>query len=266
MAEVAKEKFSSESLPQNKSTIESMSSIPLDTPITSILANHISQLWKDPSIELSHAYISRSQRQREGIKYLIQGIGRLSQGDCIPTLLDSIHAVGITGGTIETVIPLTAPHRIVIDCGESNIRRKWLSLFHDVKVLLFMIDLDLPQMSRDHQISSLRDSIQCFFEIGNNPWFIRTPIVVFFFKGDRQNQDHFDMEKFREVFPSYNGEDGLNNAEEWIVQRFRDSIVHKRLFYTQMTSMNDPRGIVTLYYRALTDIIVAQDIERMGLG
>lgn len=98
-------------------------------------------------------------------------------------------------------------------------RRKWFHQFHNVAVVLFVVDLP----SYDQEVSTgnvLMGRLGLFDSVINHKHFVET-VFVLFFSGVTVFRQKLGRKPFGECFPGYEGGDTAMEAEKHLRQLFR---------------------------------------------
>ncbi|KAI5476910.1 hypothetical protein MNV49_007082, partial [Pseudohyphozyma bogoriensis] len=93
-----------------------------------------------------------------------------------------------TTGVVEEVIPLNGglSCRVVDVGGQRSERRKWIHLFENVHVVLFVAAIsEYDQvLAEDHSVSRFSESLMVFESIACSRWFTNSSLILFLNKTD----------------------------------------------------------------------------------
>eukprot|EP00026_Physarum_polycephalum_P009252 Phypoly_transcript_09368.p1 GENE.Phypoly_transcript_09368~~Phypoly_transcript_09368.p1 ORF type:complete len:306 (+),score=42.75 Phypoly_transcript_09368:43-960(+) len=181
------------------------------------IADDIEFLWKDPSI--MKIWGRRSEYWfLDATPYYIENLHRFMEDGYVPTEEDIIMTRVRTTGIAQTELDEGPVHFRVVDVGgQRNERKKWIHCFDDVKALLFVVNLaGYDQvMFEDPTQNRMKESLNLFTQICNNPVFATTPIFLCLNKKDifEQMIQQTDLSK---CFEDYSGGNDVNEALKFI--------------------------------------------------
>eukprot|EP01080_Neovahlkampfia_damariscottae_P007435 gene7435-11758_t len=121
-------------------------------------------------------------------------------------------------------------YRLIGDVpGSYSHRKNWSQFYEMVGTFIYIISLsDFDEYTTKDEISML-DSLNCFEETITDILFEFNPnIIVIFNKKDELQQKIEKEDKLSYVFPAYKGGKNLNNATNFIMEKFKSKI-NKRL-------------------------------------
>lgn len=113
-------------------------------------------------------------------------------------------------------------YRIFDVCGRRSERKKWIHIFEDVAVIIFLVDVsDYDQtLLEDQSTSRMQESLTLFESIYNARWFVNTSIVLFFTKIDIL-KEKVATSPFNHYFPDFSGDPtNLESVKSYIEMRF----------------------------------------------
>ncbi len=119
----------------------------------------------------------------------MEQIGRIASPDYMPSTDDILRCRVKTLGIVETSFHYKgAPSDFtLVDVGgQRTERRKWIHVFDDVTIVLFVVSLSEYDLTceEDNATNRLTESLQLFGDTVNNKYFARTNLVVFYNKND----------------------------------------------------------------------------------
>jgi len=158
--------------------------------------------------------------------YYIDNLHRFMEEGYIPTEEDIIMTRVRTTGIAQTDLDEGNVHFRVVDVGgQRNERKKWIHCFDDVKALLFVVNLaGYDQvMFEDPTMNRMKESLNLFSQICNNPVFSNTPIFLCLNKKDifEQMIQTVGLEK---CFEDYKGGNDVNTALMYIQEQFHSKV------------------------------------------
>lgn len=119
--------------------------------------------------------------------FLGERLAEISMEDWVPTTQDVLRATirtsGITQRSIETN---KAVHSVYDTGGQRNERRKWIHIFEDVSLVVFVADLSgyTEVLFEDSSMNKLSEDINLFHNITESVHFQHVPIVLVLNKVD----------------------------------------------------------------------------------
>lgn len=197
------------------------------------IAEDIEFLWKDSSI--SKVWGRRSEYWfLDATPYYFENLHRFMEDGYQPTEEDIIMARVRTTGIAQTELDEGNVHFRVVDVGgQRNERKKWIHCFDDVKALLFVVNLaGYDQvMFEDPTQNRMKESLNLFGQICNNPVFSSTPIFLCLNKKDIFEQ-MIQSTSLEKCFPEYKGGNDVNTAMEFIKGQFQSKVKDSRELHT----------------------------------
>jgi len=235
--------------------------------LTSGMVDTIKKLWKDSAIQ--KAYERRNEVQLiDSAQYCFENIDHFAQPEWIPNEQDILHVRAKTTGIVETTFSVKDTHFRMIDVGgQRNERKKWIHCFQEVTAIIYCVALNEYDMKllEDEKINRMLESLELFEYIANSKWFTRTAIILFLNKSDlfREKIGRADL---KVLFSDYLGGSDFDKAVEYITQKFiaLNGSPSKKIF-VQVTQATDTNN-VRLVFDAAKEIIISQNLERLGFG
>ncbi|KAH7720905.1 guanine nucleotide-binding protein alpha-7 subunit [Aphelenchoides avenae] len=225
----------------------------------------VKALWG--SDVLQEAYRRRSEfGLLDCAKYFLDELDRLYDVEYCPTDKDILNARITTRGVHELHYMYDNKQFRIIDVGgQRSERRKWISVFDNVNAIFFIAALsDYDQVMReDPDTNRLIDAMELFGQIGNNPVFERTHIILFLNKKDLFAEKIVHT-KLTVCLPNYKYKNDYKNATAHISAKFRTRITDpERNIYTHLTCATDT-GQIQFLTNSVTDMIIADLCKRTG--
>lgn len=153
-------------------------------------------------------------------------IDRIASPDYVPTDQDILRSWVESIFITETFFPssrcLELNYRVFNVGGRRSERRKWIHVFKDVAVIIFLVDVsDYDQtLLEDPSANRMQESLVLFESICNSRWFVNTSIVLFFTKIDIL-KDKVATSPFNHYFLDFSGDPtNLESVKSYIEMRF----------------------------------------------
>jgi len=189
------------------------------------IADDIDYLWHDQDIQL--VWGRRSEYWfLDATPYYFEHVHRFVEDDYVPTEEDCIMTRVRTTGISTTEFDEGQIHYRIVDVGgQRTERKKWIHCFDDVKALLFVVNLaGYDQvMFEDPTQNRMKESLDLFGQICNNPVFQETPIFLLLNKKDIFEQS-IQTTDLRKCFSAYEGGGDVNLALKYIEDQYKARI------------------------------------------
>lgn len=197
----------------------------------------------------------------------MENIDRIAEPDYVPTDADILHlpaSVFQETGIREMKLTMGLLTLEVLTIGEQESeRKKWLHLFENLTLIIFVVDLCLYDQKIEGQPdhNQLQETLVLFDAIVNSRWFRRTSIILLLNKSDLF-KTRLRESPMSNHFPDYQGGDNVDKAVRYISQRFnRLNCAHLPLymFLAASTDVSFLRFVFstmsdTLLHNALKDL------------
>ncbi|EGO00415.1 hypothetical protein SERLA73DRAFT_107511 [Serpula lacrymans var. lacrymans S7.3] len=163
-------------------------------------------LWRDPGVKEA-ARRSEEFQLSDHAAYFLNAIDRISAPGYMPTDQDILRAGSKDTGVDEVVMQVG---ELVYKFVQVNVpaedRKKWISCFSEVKVLIYVVDLSqYDRMSlADENMTYIQHTLETFESICNAQWFRQTPIVLLMDKIDVFSEK-LEQLPLNQYFPGYTG-------------------------------------------------------------
>lgn len=154
----------------------------------------------------------------------MEQIGRIASPDYVPSTDDILRCRVKTLGIVETRFHYkgaSSDFTLVDVGGQRTERRKWIHVFEDVTIVLFVVSLSEYDLvcEEDNTTNRLTESLQLFDDTVNNKYFARTNLVVFYNKNDLF-LDKVSRVPFAKFHPEYKGAQTADAVRAHIRARF----------------------------------------------
>ncbi|GAA5887316.1 hypothetical protein JCM16303_006589 [Sporobolomyces ruberrimus] len=233
---------------------------------------HVSQviyrLWQHPATKQIVAQSSRLQLN-DSASYFFDSLPRISEPGYIPTDADILRCRVRSTGIVEEVFQLGRTRLVVCDVvGQRSERRKWVSCFENVQLLIFVAALsEFDQvLYEDQDQPRFAESLLLWSSIVSSPWFSRTSLILFLNKMDLlEKKIRTNPESVEHFLPDYLGPpDNLEGVKHYFAERFhRVYGDQERALYTHFTSATDTTAMRPIF-RAVMDSVITSSLAEGG--
>lgn len=188
--------------------------------------------------------------------YFFQHIKRTIKDEFVPTDDDIIRARVRTTGINEHSFPMGKYTWRIFDVGgQRSERRKWISCFENVDVLLFLIAMNEynEQLYEDETVARMEESMTLFSSISNSNWFARSTMVLFLNKKDLFAEKIARI-PLKNSYPEYTGTNEYEPAATFLKNKFSALYTQPKPLYAHFTCSIDTNS-VSLVMGAVSDTI-----------
>jgi len=234
--------------------------------VTPALAQHIANLWSDPSMKL--VWEKRHKFQiNESTQYFMSKLQEISKPEYIPSYDDMLRARVTTTGIIESHFTIEGNMFHMFDVGgQRNERKKWIHCFDAVTALIFVSAISEYDQTcfEDDTTNRMEESLSLFQELCNSKWFKDTSMILFLNK-----RDLFDVKiltnPVEDHFPAYTGGKSKEAGYQFFRQLFESKNRNpEKEIYTHVTCATDIHNIEHVF-NAAKDIIIRRSLKDGGL-
>ncbi|CAI5439325.1 unnamed protein product [Caenorhabditis angaria] len=237
------------------------------------------------SAEIQRVFSRRYEFElMDSTKYYLSNLNRLSQPGYIPNYEDIVHSRRPTKNIHTMIFTYTHLKLKLIDVGgQKSERRKWLPLFEDSRVILFVIDLTgYAKKSEESRLEILRSAIfqkwwedpgnvsdlkvalKIFEDVSNNAILKNAVFLMFFNKFDLFEELLRDFEIER-CFSKFKGKSGdLDECSDFIRQKFLRAAKHRKSIYPHFTTATNTENI-KMVFRASMESVFKANSRSTGL-
>lgn len=122
--------------------------------------------------------------------------------------------------------------------GQKSERRKWITQFDNVAVIIYIVNLvDFNGIAYDTEMNKMSETLEVFQETLRNPCFEKTPLYLIFNKKDLfDNLINNDSGNFKKSFPRYSGKMEFEQCFEYLLSQFQDRIPYKKFKHLIITA------------------------------
>ncbi|KAI8987124.1 guanine nucleotide binding protein, alpha subunit [Pilobolus umbonatus] len=223
-----------------------------------VIGKAIGHIWHDEGIK--KAYRRHNEYQLiDSAEYYFNEIDRISHIDYIPTDQDILRAEEKTTEISETLFNIgSLVYRIIDVGGLRSERKKWLTYFEGVSVIIFMVALSEydQRLYEDERVNRLQESLTLFQSICNMKCFIHTSTILFMNKTDLF-RIKLKMSPLKKFFSKYKGGNDYQLACRFLMNQFQSVTVSNpvKKVYTHFTCATDTEQVRAVM-SAVSDIIL----------
>ncbi|KAG7242859.1 hypothetical protein INR49_018114 [Caranx melampygus] len=231
-----------------------------DQELLPFVAHAFCALWSDQGVRAAAAKGYEFELNDSAL-YFFENMSRILAPNYLPTETDVLRVRLRTCGIIETQFQVNETIFRLYDVGgQRSERRKWLSCFDCIQVVLFVVALSSYDMTlmEDPSVNRLQESIELFTSICNNTVFNRTSLILFMNKTDLfREKIILSGRHLRFYLPSYKGADGdVNAAAHHITAMFLSCNSHPdKPMYHHFTTATDTTNIQVVFHMVIDQII-----------
>jgi len=225
------------------------------------------QLWKDPAIQEVFKFDSGFQIL-DSCKYYLDDLDRILVPSYNPNDQDILRSRAQTNGVYEIKFSIQSLDFKLIDVGgQRSERRKWLGCFDIVKAVLFCVSLSEYNLTlyEDEKVNRMHESLRLFEEFCTTPYFLPTPVIIFFNKEDIFREKIEDKKVPLSVcFDDYKGEQTFRETLNFIINKFLElNREREKKIYKHTTIATNTENIQWVF-DDIQNAIMDKIIENMG--
>ncbi|KAJ6246395.1 guanine nucleotide-binding protein g(o) subunit alpha [Anaeramoeba flamelloides] len=248
-----------------KEIIKEIGMIDKEATITDGFGGKIQKLWESENIQKTYEKYE-TYHLPDSTNYFFQKIDEICQKDYVPTDEDILLCRSQTTGVIQIQFESHGHNFTIIDVGgQRNERRKWITHFEGVTAVLFVTSLSgyNQVLYEDEEVNRMEESLTLFFEQCNSRWFNDVPFILFLNKLDLFEKK-LSVYPLKDLFQEYDGGDNLENAKEFIKQKFLEKSKNKqKTIYTHFTTATNTKN-VKVVFAMVQDIILNKMLPEIG--
>jgi len=204
------------------------------------LAQAISQLWADPAIQ--HVWENRNVLQLpDSAKFFLDKVERIAEPEYLPDDKDLLAVRIRSTGIVQYRFTLKEINFHIFDVGgQRTERRKWVHLFQDVKVVVFVAGIsEYDQLMWEaDDVNRMTETLSLFDEIMHSMWFINSSYVLFLNKIDLF-KEKIARKPLSTVYNDYKGAQTFDDQVEYVRQQFLKKNTENRPLFTHLTCAID---------------------------
>ncbi|KAM0747889.1 G protein alpha subunit [Meredithblackwellia eburnea MCA 4105] len=204
----------------------------------------ITSLWRSKAVRECMTHSSKFQLN-DSAPYFFENVQRFTVQNFVPTDDDILRARVRTTGIIEERFQVKDRIYKVLDVGgQRSERRKWISCFENVDVLLFLFatqEFDM-MLYEDETQNRFVEAENLFGSISNSLWFRKSTLIVFFNKIDLFALK-LQTVMLRDHLPEFAGPNTPESGLKYIQNRVMSLYHGAKPPYSHFTCATDTRGI-----------------------
>ncbi|XP_040579740.1 guanine nucleotide-binding protein G(q) subunit alpha [Lepeophtheirus salmonis] len=238
------------------------------------LLQDIDIVWKSAPIQKAYGMRNRFQLP-ESCKYFMNRKEVIMAPDYIPKNNDIFNIRVRTTGIIENFFDVTingVPSRLTfIDVGgQRNERRKWIHIFDNVMLILFITAISEydETLEEDPSMNRIRESLNLFSTILRYRWFSEKGIILFLNKKDVFKEKVESGSNVVDYFPEFKGEvKNVKPAMEFFHRKYLDlnPDPKARTIYVHKTQATDTKNM-SVIDSVIHDIIMQKILNEAHLN
>ncbi|XP_071329685.1 guanine nucleotide-binding protein G(o) subunit alpha-like [Trachinotus anak] len=231
-----------------------------DQELLPFVAHAFCVLWADQGVRAAAAKGYEFDLNDSAL-YFFENMSRILAPNYIPTEMDVLRVRVRTCGIIETQFQVNETiFRLYDVAGQRSERRKWLSCFDCIQVVLFVVALSSYDMTlmEDPSVNRLQESLELFTSICTNTVFNNASLILFMNKSDLFQEKILHSGRHLGFYhPSYTGADGdVNAAAHHITGMFSScNSSPGRPIYHHFTTATDTTNIQVVFHMVIEQII-----------
>nr|XP_057906122.1 guanine nucleotide-binding protein G(o) subunit alpha-like [Doryrhamphus excisus] len=235
-----------------------------DHELLPFVAHAFCALWADLGVRAAAARGFEFELNDSAL-YFFENISRIIAPNYVPTERDVLRVRVRTCGIMETQFQVNdVIFRLYDVCGQRSERRRWLSCFDCIQVVLFLVALSSYDMSLPEEptVNRLQESLEFFTSVCANPVFKSTSVILFMNKTDLfQEKILHSGRHLRLYMASFKGADAdVDAAAQHITSMFSASNgrVDQPVFHHYTTATDT--ASVRVVFQMLIDQIIRKNL------
>ncbi|KAK3116335.1 hypothetical protein LTR53_003412 [Teratosphaeriaceae sp. CCFEE 6253] len=215
-------------------------------------ASPSSSLWRDHGVQ-SAIRKGNEYALHDNLTYYFSDIERLFAKDYLPTDQDILRARLRTTGITETIFDTgNLAYRMFDVGGQRSERKKWIHVFDNVQVVLFLVAIsgydhvlveDRNSVS-DGEKNQMHEALMLFASIANSKYFEKSALILFLNKIDLfREKITTGAAPIREHFPDFTGGNrDVDAGQDFFARKFKNLVPdpgkEAYVHYTNATDTN----------------------------
>lgn len=230
------------------------------------IENALVTLWKDPAVKRCMEY-KQTFQLNDSAEWFFSSAERIMSPSYRPSDDDILRARVRTTGIHEMDFKLgKTVYRICDVGGQRSERRKWLQVFEDVDVLLFLVAISEydQQLYEDENENRLDEAKTVFSSVVNSRWFAKSTVILFLNKIDlfREKLPKSSLSAF---CPTYTGKDlDFEAGCQFMLHEFRSRYLQPKVLYHHFTCATDTNN-VSIVIDSLADNVTREMMASSGI-
>ncbi|GAA5901110.1 uncharacterized protein JCM6883_004757 [Sporobolomyces salmoneus] len=229
----------------------------------------IKAIWADPSTK-KVIYHSNHFQLNDSATYFFNALARTAEAGYIPSDLDILRCRIRNTGIVEEIFQIGPTKLVVVDVGgQRSERRKWVSCFENVQLLIFVASVsEFDQVGHSlvaYVEPPLTQSLLLYSSLLSSPWFARTSLVLFLNKVDLLDwKVRFRPDLVEKYLPDCLGPlDDPEGVKRYFYERFtRIHQQDERIIGVHFTCATDTNSMRTIFHKVMDSVLkssLAQD-------
>ncbi|OCL13637.1 guanine nucleotide binding protein, alpha subunit [Glonium stellatum] len=257
----------------NTSCVEIIETDPKTTAEDEMSAEYLhafSSLWADRGVQFSILKGNEYALHDNLNYYFSMDINRLFAKDYLPTNQDILVSRLRTTGTTEISFEVgNVTYKMVDVGGQRSERRKWIHVFDNVQVLLFLVAISgFDQgLVEDKGGNQMREALMLFKSIANSSYFRKSALILFLNKIDIFNEKvSLGMGAIQKHFSEYQGgPNDVKAGKEFFAKKFKNLVDDReKQLYIHYTNATDT-DLLEKTMESVRQVIIKSYLEAYGL-
>ncbi|XP_058509811.1 guanine nucleotide-binding protein G(o) subunit alpha-like [Solea solea] len=231
-----------------------------DQELLPFMAHAFCALWADQGVQAAAARGYEFELNDSAL-YFFENMSRIIIPNYIPTEADILRVRVRTCGVIETQFQVNDTIFRLYDVGgQRSERRKWLSCFDRIQVMLFVVALSSYDMTlmEETSVNRLQESLELFTSVCTNPGFNNTSLILFMNKTDLFREKILRSGRhLRFYLSNFTGADGDVDAAAHHITALFSSCNHSpdKPVYHHFTTATDTNNVQVVLHMFIDQII-----------
>ncbi|CAO4360846.1 unnamed protein product [Caenorhabditis nigoni] len=235
------------------------------------------------SREIQEVYKRRYEFELlDSTKYYLENLDRISKPDYLPNEEDIVHSRKATVTINSIVFQYTGVSLLMVDVGgQRSERKKWLHLFDDAKVVIFVIDLTGYAKKSEESRTELSRFPNFFKEIGNDAFDMKVALKIFndvagshslanavfllFFNKVDLFKELLPQVSLQPCFSKFAEENSYDNTSKFICDKFIRAAKPKKSVFPHFTTATNTENI-KMVFRACMESVFKANSKATGLS
>uniref|UniRef100_A0A1I7UL91 Uncharacterized protein n=1 Tax=Caenorhabditis tropicalis TaxID=1561998 RepID=A0A1I7UL91_9PELO len=245
------------------------------------LVEPLSAFWKSEQIQ--EIYKRRYDFElMDSTKYYLESLDKISDPNYLPNEEDIVHSRKATVSINSIIFEYTGVSLQMVDVGgQRSERKKWLHLFDDAKVVLFVIDLTgfakkseesrnelsrFPKFFRDlgKDAYDMKVALKIFNQIAGSNALSNAVFLLFFNKKDLF-EELLPQVQLNACFSKFKEENNFENTSKYITEKFVRAARSKKSVFPHLTTATSTENI-KLVFRACMESVFKANSKATGLS
>ncbi|CAI2306506.1 unnamed protein product [Caenorhabditis sp. 36 PRJEB53466] len=245
------------------------------------LVEPLTRFWRSEQVQ--EVYKRRYEFElMDSAKYFLDNLERIANLDYLPNEEDIVHSRKATVSINSIIFTYTNVSLHMVDVGgQRSERKKWLHLFDDARVVLFVIDLTgyakrseesrmemtrFPLLFRSFNLDAydMKVALKIFNEVAMAKPLAHAVFLLFFNKVDlfKELLTHV---KLRDCFTKFEGENTFDETKNFICDKFVRAARPKKSVFPHFTTATSTENI-KLVFRACMESVFKANSKATGLS